>query len=190
MALARSALDGLALERVWLMPVSEPVHKTGELDPGAAHRLAMCKLAAAGEPGVGVCTLEVERGGRSYTVESLRAIHASHPDAQLTFIVGADTAAALPDWREPLAVLELCELAVAARTGTAREMVLDTLARLGGPAAGERVRFLQMPAIDVSSSQARERAARGASTAGLLNAEVAGYIEAHALYRDAVEAQR
>ena len=194
-ALARGALQDLGLERVWLMPVHTPVHKPGERDPGPEHRLRMCRLAVAGIPGVGVCAMEVERGGRSYTVETLRAIHSSHPHARLTFIVGADTAATLPSWREPLAVLELADLAVAARAGTARQRVLETIAQLPEPAGAAapphaRVRFLAMPTIDVSSSRARELARSGAPTAGLVGDAVAGYIEEHGLYRDTVREGR
>ena len=78
-------------------------------DPGPLeHRLRDVRAAAAdGAPAVAVCALEIERGGPSYTVDTLRSIHASHPDAELTFIVGADTASTLPTWREPQELLEL-----------------------------------------------------------------------------------
>ena len=136
-----------------------------------------------------MCALEIERGGPSYTVDTLQAIHSSHPDAQLTFILGADTASTLPSWREPARVLELADLAVAARTGSDRDGVLDTVAPLlaAGLARARDsrpagVRFLHMPTIEVSSSMVRERAAGGAPIEELVGGAVARYIHEHGLY--------
>ena len=94
LAIARDALRELALDRVVLMPARMPPHKPVERDPGSAARLAMCRLLVAGAEDVSVCAHELERDGPSYTVDTLGAIHASHPDAELTVIVGADTNAA------------------------------------------------------------------------------------------------
>ena len=135
LALARHARDELSLERVLLMPVGSPPHKPGGEDPGAEHRLAMCRLAAAGEPAVEACALELERAGPSYTADTLEEIHDRHPEAELTFIVGADTARSLPGWHRPRRVLELAELAVAARSGSDREQVKAALAP--GPSGSE-----------------------------------------------------
>jgi nicotinate-nucleotide adenylyltransferase len=162
-------------------------------DPGPEHRLRMCQLAVEGVAGVSVSAVEIERGGLSYTVDTLRSLHASHPQAQLTFIVGADTASTLGSWREPQQLLELAHLAVAARAGAgaARERVLDALAalRLADGSRGERrtaadgVRFLEMPAIEVSSSMVRQRVADGEAVEQLVGPAVAGYIAEHGLYR-------
>jgi len=167
-------------------------------DPGPEHRLRMCQLAVEGMEGVSACAVEIERGGLSYTVDTLRSLHASHPRAQLTFIVGADTASTLGSWREPRQLPELARLAVAARAGAARERVLDALAALqiADGAGGERrsaadgVRFLQMPAIEVSSSMVRRRVAGGEAVEELVGPPVAGYIAEHGLYRARTEALR
>jgi nicotinate-nucleotide adenylyltransferase len=169
---------------VLLMPAGIAPHKPGEQDPGAAHRLRMCCLAVAQADGISACGLELERGGTSYTVDTLEAIHAKHPDARLTFIVGADTARTLPSWREPGRLLELAELAVATRSGSGRSQVLDALGGLGAPrgAARARVRFLSMPPVEVSSSMVRERVARGQPIDELVGPGVAAYIAEHRLY--------
>jgi nicotinate-nucleotide adenylyltransferase len=180
LAIARDALRELALDRVVLMPARMPPHKPVERDPGSAARLAMCRLLVAGAEGVSVCAHELERDGPSYTVDTLRAIHASDPDAELTFIVGADTAATLPSWREPRRLLELATLAVAARSGTDRRGVIQALAPLA-PAQG-RVRFLETPVIEISSSLARERAAAEEPLEAIVGEGVAGYIVEHGLY--------
>jgi nicotinate-nucleotide adenylyltransferase len=192
LALARYAREELALERVLLMPAHIPPHKSAEPDPGAQHRLNMCRLASDAEPGVSVCTLEIDRPGPSYTVDTLSAIHASHPDAELTFIVGADVARTLPAWREPAKVLELARVAVGARTGASDREVLETVASLSrspessrvsrrDPGGGE-VRFLRMPFVEVSSSIVRERVARGENVEQLVGPAVARYISEHGLY--------
>jgi nicotinate-nucleotide adenylyltransferase len=193
LALARHALNQLGLQRVLMMPAHIPPHKPTEEDPRPEHRLRMCRLSVRDAAGISVCALEIERGGPSYTVDTLRAIHASHPGAQLTFIVGADTACTLPAWREPAVLLGLADLAVAARDGSGRTGVKDTVAPLlaaGRPQAsnpGAALTFLDMPAIEVSSSMARDRVARGEPVEDLLGAAVAGYIAEHGLYRTPTE---
>jgi nicotinate-nucleotide adenylyltransferase len=155
-------------------------------DPGPEHRLRMCRLAVDGVAGLSVSAVEVERGGLSYTVDTLTSIHASHPDAELTFIVGADTAGTLPTWRQPARVLQLARLAVAARAGAERRRVLDALSGLGVGAAD--VSFLEMPAIDVSSSLVRRRAGAGEPIEALVGPAVAAYVAEHRLYRAGAEA--
>jgi nicotinate-nucleotide adenylyltransferase len=164
---------------VLLVPAHTAPHKLGgDQDPGPAHRLEMCRIAAAEDPGVSVCALEVERGGVSYTVDTLRALHASHPEAELTLIVGADVASTLESWREPAQLLALAAVAVAGRPGGPAPPPLE----------GARVCRLEMPAIDVSSSMVRARVARGEPIEELVGAGVAGYIAEHHLYRVASRA--
>jgi nicotinate-nucleotide adenylyltransferase len=187
LAVASHALSHLDLTRVILVPAAIPPHKQVEEDPGGGHRLEMCRLLIADMPELSTCATELQRSGPSYTVDTLRAIHSSHPEAKLTFIVGADIAATLPGWREPAAILELAEVAVVDRDGSNREQLLQTLAPMS--TAG-RIRFLQMPTVDVSSSQVRARIARGKPADDLLGAAVASYITEHALYRPATAGAR
>jgi nicotinate-nucleotide adenylyltransferase len=178
LALATHARAELALDRVLLMPAYSAPHKGEEGDPGPQRRLEMCRLAIGEETGLEACGLEIERGGPSYTVDTLRAIHASRPEADLTFIVGADMARTLPAWREPRALVELAGLAVAEREDAGREDVLRALGSLGA-----RVRFLEMPLLEISSSIVREHVSAGESIEELVEPAVAEYIAAHGLYR-------
>jgi nicotinate-nucleotide adenylyltransferase len=191
-AVARHARAELGLERVLLMPANMAPHKGDGEDPGAEHRLRMCELAVQGVEGISASSLELDRGGPSYTVDTLRAIHASHPDAELTFIVGADTASTLATWREPAELLGLARLAVAARAGSEHWQVIQTVAGISVSAPGEpvptRVEFLEMDVIEVSSSMVRARAAQEQPIEDLVGAEVAAYISEQRLYRPAVEA--
>lgn len=194
LALARHALEELGLERVLMMPAHIAPHKTSEEDPGPQHRLRMCRLCVGCTAGLSVCALEIERGGPSYTVDTLAAVHAGHPDAQLTFIVGADTASTLPAWREPSRLLDLAGLAVAGRGGPGRRGVIDSLAPLLAARPpregddGDAIRFLDMPAVDISSSMVRDRVARGDQVEDLVGPAVAAYIAEHGLYRPHVGA--
>jgi nicotinate-nucleotide adenylyltransferase len=185
-AVAVYAREQLGLERVLLMPAAIPPHKGPGQDPGAEHRLRMCELAVADVAGVEACGLELDRGGMSYTVDTLQSIHESHPQAQLTFVVGADTASTLASWREPARLLDLARLAVATRTGTDREAVRATVASiLGERAADGRLDYLEMGPVEVSSSLVRTRAAEHAPLEDLVGVAVAGYIEQQGLYANA-----
>jgi nicotinate-nucleotide adenylyltransferase len=194
LALARHARDELELERVFLMPANRAPGKPPEPDPGPEHRARMCRLAVAGTPGVSACALEIERGGTSYTADTLRAIHDDWPQAGLTFVVGADTARTIPSWREPRRILELARIAIAEREPTGAEEALDVLAALGG-AAGEDERreppmsaagalVVEMPRIEISSSLVRRRVAEGERVDDLVGSAVAGYIAELGLYRE------
>jgi nicotinate-nucleotide adenylyltransferase len=182
LALARHAREELGLKRVLLMPAHSAPHKGDDEDPGPERRLEMCRLAVGSEQattaGLEACGLEVERGGPSYTVDTLRAIRQSDPEAELTFIVGADMARTLATWREPRALVELARLAIAEREDTGREDVLRALNPLGA-----EVMFLGMPMLEVSSSQVRERVREGKQIGDLVVPAVAEYIAAHGLYR-------
>jgi nicotinate-nucleotide adenylyltransferase len=181
-ACARAAIAELGLDRVWLMPVAEPPHKRAELDPGAEHRLALCRLAAEDQEGLEASSLEIDRGGPSYTVYTLRALHDERSQDELVFVAGGDMAMSLPAWREPERVLELATFAVADRGGTEREEILD---RVRGLRGADRMVFFDMPRIDVSSSLVRERVAAGEPIDELVPAGVARYIDERGLYRRA-----
>jgi nicotinate-nucleotide adenylyltransferase len=178
---ASEARAQLGLDRVWLMPAGVPPHKPTTDEPGVAHRVTMCRLAvAAHSEWLEVSELEVEREGPSYTADTLREVHAMHPDAELTFIVGGDMAWSLPTWREPEAILELAQIAVAERVGARREEVREQLAGLAG--AGERVVYIDVPRIDISSAALRQRVRGGRPITYLVPDAVSNYIAEWSLY--------
>jgi nicotinate-nucleotide adenylyltransferase len=190
-ALARHARSELGLERVLLMPAYIAPNKpsVGE-DPGPEHRLRMCRLAVAQEPGVEASALEVERGGTSYTVDTVQTIHDAHPDAELTLIVGADTARTLPGWREPARLLQMVGLAVAQRDEpdpSHGDTPVSTSSSTALPLAlgidpEPRLVHLQMSKLAVSSSAVRQLIAAGAPVGELVGETVARYIAEHGLY--------
>jgi nicotinate-nucleotide adenylyltransferase len=178
---ASEARAQLELDQVWLMPAGVPPHKPTAEEPGIEHRLAMCRLAAgAHSEWLEVSALEAERNGPSYTVDTLRELHAMSPATELTFIVGGDMAWSLPTWREPEAILELARIAVAERVGARREEVREQLAELAG--AGERVVYIDVPRIDISSAALRQRVRAGRPITYLVPDAVSNYIEERSLY--------
>lgn len=178
---AADALDQLRLDRVELVPVHTPPHKEAHDDPGVACRLELCALAVGDEDRMGVSRADADVAGPSFTVDTLRRLRAHRPDDELTFIVGGDMAQSLPRWREPEAILELAELGVAEREGVERSAILERLDGLRG--APERIRFFDMPRLDISSSLVRRRVAAGRSIRHLVPDPVAAAIERARLYR-------
>ena len=177
---AQEAMIELGLQRVLLVPARIPPHKPVEHEPGAHHRLELCRRAVAGDARFAVSDMELRREGPSYTVDTLSSLHSSAPDTDLYLILGGDIAAGLPDWHEPKRVLSLATVAVAERPGTPRDVVEESLARVEG---GDRARFFHMPRIGVSSTFIRERVRAGHSIRYLVPDKVAGYIAEQGLYR-------
>lgn len=161
------------------MPAGRPPHKPLEADPGAEHRLELCRRAVAGDARFAVSDLEVLRQGPSYTADTLAQLHSQSPDSELFLIVGGDVAAGLPTWHEPERVLSLATLAVAERRGTSRESIDRALAGLRG---GERTEFFRMPAIGISSTEIRHRVQMQEPITYLVPEAVASYIDEHRLY--------
>jgi nicotinate-nucleotide adenylyltransferase len=179
---AQEAYRELELDRVMLIPARIPPHKPVEHEPGAHHRLELCRLAVAGDQRFDVSGLELGREGPSYTVDTLQELSTQAPQTEFFLIVGGDIAAGLPRWREPERVLELATLAIAKRGGTARSSVDAALEALPG---GDRARFFSMPRIGVSSTMVRRRVRTGQPIRYLVPDRVRDYISEHGLYAEA-----
>ena len=178
---AGEARSQLGLDVVLLVPTGVPPHKPMDSEPGAAHRLEMCRLAVGThDDWLQVSALEVDRDGPSYTVDTLREINATRPGDDLTFIVGGDMAWSLPSWRDPEAILALATMAVAERAGARREEVRVQLAELAG---ADRIAYIDVPRLDISSSALRHRVREGRSIDFLVSDAVGSYIEREGLYR-------
>ena len=178
---AQEAHTQLGLDRVVLVPVYEPPHKEAERDPGVEHRVELCRRAVAGDDRLAVSRIEADVPGRSYTVDTLKRLHESSPQDELTFIMGGDMAHALPTWHEPEQVLSLATLGVAEREGVRRT---DITERLAGLAGAESIRFFDMPRLDISSSLIRRHVAAGRPIRYLVPDAVAAYIADAGLYQE------
>lgn len=178
---ATEALDQLSLDRVLLLPVHTPPHKEADADPGVEVRVRLCEAAVSGEERLLVSRVEADVPGRSFTVDTLRGLHERRPEDHLTFIVGGDMAHSLPAWREPEAILDLAEIGVAEREDLRRDEIAHGVSGLRG--ASGRMRFFEMPRLDISSSLIRSRVAAGRSIRYLVPDAVADVIEREGLYR-------
>jgi nicotinate-nucleotide adenylyltransferase len=178
---AQEARHQVGLDRVLLVPVNIAPHKDVHHDPGPVHRTRMCELAAGDQEWLAVSTLEIDREGQSFTVDTLAELHRRTPDHDLVFIVGADAAAGVPGWRRPEDVLRLATLAVAGRGTVQEEDVRAVLAQVAE--RGNAPVFFDMPRLEISSTDIRRRIADGRPVRHLVPLAVAQYIDEHGLYR-------
>lgn len=162
----------LGLDRVLLMVAHDPWQKTDErfVSP-AADRLAMVQAAVAGVEGLEASSLEIDRGGRTYTADTLASLSQMYPGAELFTIVGDDAAAGLETWERPAEVASLSRLVVVDRPGVAVEL----------PGGYDWLR-VEVPHLDVSSSDLRARAADGRPLDYLVTDEVLAVIAERGLY--------
>lgn len=179
--LAEEARLALGLGQVLFTPAGGPWRKAGqELSP-REDRLAMVRLAVADNPHFAVSALEIEREGPSYTAETLAALHEQLPDdSEIFFILGQDSVADLPNWRQPQRIISLARLAVAART--AWEPAEASALEKEVPGISQRLVWLDMPRIDISSTAVRDRVRRGLSIRRWVPPSVEEYIRQHGLY--------
>jgi nicotinate-nucleotide adenylyltransferase len=176
---AQEALVQLELDRVVFVPVGEAPHRTLDDDPGPEARLEMVELAMADDERFVASRIEMDREGPSYTADTLEQLRADAPDDELFLILGGDQAAALASWHEPEKVLERATLAVFERLSWGRNAIIIKIGRMPG---AERVRYLDMPLIQVSSSSIRRRVREGVPIRYLVPDKVVEYIATNELY--------
>ncbi|MDQ8155200.1 MAG: nicotinate-nucleotide adenylyltransferase [Gemmatimonadota bacterium] len=166
---AVDAAEALELDRVVWLPAARQPLKGGDA-AAPEHRLAMATLAAGLDPRFSVDPMELERGGLSFMVESLRAFRERHQDAALFLLLGTDAASLLPKWREPEAIREMAQVVVLTRGGD-------------GGLLPPGARALPTRRVDISATEIRERVKAGRSIRGFVTDDVAAYIAANGLYR-------
>ena len=175
---AVNARHSLGLDTVQLVVANEPWQKVGSrLVTPARDRLAVVEAAVADTVGIEASALEVERGGVSYTADTVAALAAIHPGAELFLIVGADVVEGLPTWERLEEVRDAVTLVVVNRPGT-KEAELGP----GGPLAGWTAVSIEVPALEISSTDLRERAATGRPLDYLVPGEAIRAIRERGLY--------
>jgi nicotinate-nucleotide adenylyltransferase len=177
--LAQEAHSQLGLDRLVFMPYGEPSHRVLEDDPGAEARLTMCEYAVGADARFAVSRLEIDRAGPVYTVDTLRELRERRPSDEFLLVLGGDQAASLGSWRAPEEVLLLAVVAVGERDEWRRAEIAE---RLGSLCSPERVRFFDMPRVDISSTLVRRRARAGQPIRYLVPDKVANYVGAQSLY--------
>lgn len=171
------------LDAVWFVPTAQQPLKPAGPQASNVHRLAMLQLVCADNPRFKVSTIEVDRGGISYSVDTLKAIHAEQPDTELFFLMGADSLAELPMWHRPADICRLATLLVVHRAETA-EPDFEVIRPLVSGERFEQIRqhVVEMPPTPISSSKIRELIATGGDWQPFVPPSVAGYIQQHQLY--------
>lgn len=162
------------------MPTGRPPHKAISDDPGAELRCEMARRAAEAAEGLEVSELELRRDGPSYTFETLEALLEETGQAELYWLMGADAALGLGDWKRPERIAELARLGIAAREEVGREELERVLEGIGCDL--ERVERVDMPVIGISSTMIRERARSGRPIRHLVPDAVADLIGERGLY--------
>lgn len=179
LVLAEEARIHLGLSEVLFVPAGQPRFKPSRNVTPALQRQEMVQRAIAGNPYFKICMLEVERGGASYTVDTLVALKEQRGGADLFFILGYDTLTTVALWKEPQRLMQLCRLVVAPRSGS--EVDLGFL-EMALPGVENDIVQLHMPLLEISSSNIRRRVISGASIRYLVPDTVAEYIAAQKLY--------
>jgi len=179
--LASLAADALSLDRVLFMPAAQPPHKDRDLAGSAEERLEMTRLAIADDARFVLSTIEMERPGPSYTVDSISQLLDERAADTLVLLMAADSLAQIDSWREPDRLLQLVEWGIGPRPGSSMPDTAQLAARFGN-AAG-RIHLLEGPALAVSSTAIRSRVAAGRTIRYLVPRAVEELIAARGLYR-------
>lgn len=203
LGLARAARSTFQLDRVLFVPAGTPPHKQNQAITPAHHRVEMLRLAIDGEPGFEISKVEIERGGVSYTIDTLRTLQSENPDAELNLIMGADTFLDLDTWKEFDRVLASCNVLVASRPGVPLDAAFEDIETVFPrlpfsykptppeprrrvytcAETGRRIALFVIPPEAVSSTEIRAALRKGKPVKKMLPPGVEGYIMTHRLYQ-------
>jgi nicotinate-nucleotide adenylyltransferase len=171
----------LNLAEIIFVPAGQPWLKAAKPISPAEHRLQMLRLAIADKPYFKLSSIEIERTGPSYTIDTIAELRDKFgSEDELFFILGWDSLAELPQWREPSRLIKMCYLVAVPRPGYPRPKLKTLEVIIRG--LSQRVMLMKKPEIDISASAIRERVARGLSIRHLVPEPVNRYIKEHRLY--------
>lgn len=181
--LAECCREQRQLDRVWFVPAATPPHKQHLAQASARQRVEMLELAIGGNEAFAISRIELDRGGVSYTVDTLREVRRQQPADELFLLMGADALHDLPTWKEPAEICRLAMLTVVRRAGLP-ELDFSPLAEFveAKRLSEMQAQQVQMPLVDFSSTDLRQRAAAGLSLRYRTPRAVEKYIQTHRLY--------
>jgi nicotinate-nucleotide adenylyltransferase len=175
LVVAAEVIQKFALSKVIFVPSYLPPHKDNSDIAPSQDRFRMCLLATQSHPSFSVSSLELERGGKSYSIETVKEfLHIYGKDTELYFIGGADAILEISTWKDMEELLRLCEFIVASRPGFETDEIDKRVLT--------RTHFIEVPALDISSTEIRHRAKEGKNIKYLLPEKVEEYICEHKLY--------
>lgn len=178
--IAGELLYRLGLDKVLFLPAGRPPHKTDQDITPDDHRVHMLESAIEGDPTLDISYVDIERSGLSYTAESMRIHKERYPDREVMFLMGQDSFRDLPHWHEPGRIAELVRIGVAMRPGIVVD-VENIFHRI--PEVEDRVVFVDVPLIQIASSDIRRRVRSGEPIRYHVPVQVEAYIYEHGLYR-------
>lgn len=173
LAVASEVRDAARLERVIFVPAGDPWQK--QCFASAEDRVAMVRLAVGDTPHLEISLVDVERHGPTYTIDTLADVQKAHPSAELWFILGSDAARGVPTWHRSQELLDSAHFLVVSRPGDAPPQV---------PEGMRSLELVDIPSVNVSSTQCRQIIREGKPLDGLVPDAVGKYIEEHGLYRE------
>ncbi len=180
LAVAQSVCEELRFEKIIFIPDFIPPHKQKQEFSPAQDRLAMLQLALKGYHRFFLDEMEIKKGGLSYTFQTIEAIRHKHPEYKLYFLIGADSLGQLSTWYRIKDLLEEVRFVVARRPGY--QMKMEEFQYHFGPAAMDKIIFVEAAGLNISSTDIRRRVRAGVSITGLVPKAVEGYILSHHLY--------
>jgi nicotinate-nucleotide adenylyltransferase len=182
--LAEQAREQGRLDEVWFVPAPRPPQKEAQAITRFEQRVEMLTLALAGQPAFRVDRVEEHRDGPSYTADTLTELHQRHPEHEFWLLIGGDSLADLPSWREPIRIVQQAGLLVAERAGAPLLSVQELRVRLGLSEADRlQIQVIDTLRIEIASRDLRRRVAAGRSIRYFLPRSVEMYIQEKGLYR-------
>jgi nicotinate-nucleotide adenylyltransferase len=182
LTIAQDAVEQLELDRLIFIPAAVPPHKQGKTLAEGRHRFEMLQLATESNLSFEVSDMELQRGGVSYTFDTMTQVQFEHPGAELFFIVGIDSLTILHAWRNVDKLLEMCTIVPFARGGEDAARVAEQIQLPESWKARLMERLIRIHEIEISASEIRMRLAEGLSIRYLVPPEVEMYIAEHGLY--------
>jgi nicotinate-nucleotide adenylyltransferase len=185
--LPSKAAAQLGCAQILYVPASINPLKADSPPTSNEHRLAMLLLAIADVPDAKISTIEFDREGPSFTIDTLRALQAIHPDTRLFLLMGADQSLDFHRWKQWQQILELAQPAVMLRPPWNETSFVQALRKKYAEAEAEQwhKRMLHLPMLDINATEIRRRLAAGESVQGMLHRSVHEYIQANHLYQPA-----
>lgn len=176
------AYEQFGLNEVVFMPSKTPPHKAIEEHISAQDRAEMVKLAIAGNPHFTFSGMELERSGVTYTVDTLRELHEKNPDREYYFIIGGDSLFSFGKWRDTGEILRMATILAASRYGLPKEKLQKQIDEITQEYGGT-IHIVDMPTIDISSSEIRQKVKEGKEIRYYVNDDVRLYIQKNELYK-------
>ena len=185
--MAEGAREALHLDKVLFIPAPRPPHKDESMLVGIEHRVDMLRRAIADNEHFELCDIEIQRPGKSYTIDTLRELRGIYgEETGLYFIIGSDSIHELPQWKEIDEIIKIAEIVPIMRPGHRQGDEMHRLSGMIGAEAARRIslRFLRIPLVNVSSTDVRQRISTGKSIRYLVPDVVRAYIEENGLYTE------